>query len=129
MSQDVAQTAERPTKPAILRGLRRRCPNCGEGNIFDGYLKVVDHCPVCNEDLSHNRADDGPAYLTILVVGHVLAILMHLGFSQFRPDPLLFASVLTVICVGLSLFLLPRFKGMIVAIQWSRRMHGFGGTT
>ncbi|MCF2904591.1 DUF983 domain-containing protein [Octadecabacter sp. CECT 8868] len=129
MSQDAAPTAERPTKPAIWNGLRRCCPNCGEGKIFDGYLKVVDNCPVCNEDLSHSRADDGPAYLTILVVGHVLAILMHLGFSQFRPDPLLFASVLTVICVGLSLFLLPRFKGMIIGIQWARRMHGFGGTT
>ena len=118
--------AERETKPAIWRGLRGRCPSCGEGALFDGYLKVADSCPVCHEEFHHHRADDGPAYLTILIVGHVLAVMMHFIWSQFRPDPLVFATVLTIVCVGLSLYLLPRFKGMIVAIQWARRMHGFG---
>lgn len=130
MTQDTvrpaASTEERPTKPAMLRGFRRRCPNCGEGKIFSGYLSVVDKCPVCDENLQHHRADDGPAYLTILVVGHFLAIIMHVGFTQLRPDPLVFATVLTVICVALSLYLLPRLKGVIIAIQWARRMHGFG---
>ena len=128
-----AQTSEpmmeRPTKPAMWHGLRRRCPNCGEGHIFKGYLKVVDMCPVCDEDLHHHRADDGPAYLTILIVGHLLAVMMHFGWSQFRPDPMVFATVLTIVCVALSLYLLPRLKGMIVAIQWARRMHGFGGSS
>ena len=117
---------ERETKPAIWRGLRGRCPSCGEGALFEGYLKVADSCPVCHEEFHHHRADDGPAYLTILIVGHVLAVMMHFIWSQFRPDPLVFATVLTIVCVGLSLYLLPRFKGMIVAIQWARRMHGFG---
>lgn len=132
MSQETAQTPvtaqDRPTKPAMLRGLRRCCPNCGEGKLFSGYLKVVDRCAICHEDFHHHRADDGPAYLTILVVGHVLAVMMHVGFTQFRPEPLLFATVLTVICITLSLYLLPRLKGMIVAIQWARRMHGFAST-
>ncbi|MCW1951172.1 MAG: DUF983 domain-containing protein [Octadecabacter sp.] len=127
-STNAADTAvERETKPAILRGLRRRCPNCGEGALFEGYLKVTDSCPICHEEFHHHRADDGPAYLTILIVGHVLAVLMHFAWSQFRPDPLIFATVLTIVCVGLSLYLLPRLKGMIVGIQWARRMHGFGG--
>jgi len=86
----------------------------------------VGTCAVCDEDLHHHRADDGPAYLTILVVGHLLAVMMHVGWSQFRPDPMVFATVLTIVCVALSLYLLPRLKGMIVAIQWARRMHGFG---
>ena len=123
------QQEERPTKIAMWNGFRRCCPNCGEGAMFTGYLKVKDSCPVCGEDLHHHRADDGPAYLTILLVGHVLAILMHVGFSQFRPDPMVFATVLTVICVAMSLYLLPRLKGVIVGIQWARRMHGFGGGT
>ncbi|MDE0984964.1 MAG: DUF983 domain-containing protein [Yoonia sp.] len=117
---------DRPTKPAMLRGLRRRCPNCGEGHLFDGYLKVVDECPVCGEDLHHHRADDGPAYLTILVVGHLLAVLIHFTWSNFRPEPMVMATVFSVICVGLSLYLLPRMKGLVVAIQWSKKMHGFG---
>lgn len=121
---DTAQ-AERPTKPAMWQGLRRKCPNCGEGHLFDGYLKVVDTCPVCQEDLHHHRADDGPAYLTILIVGHLLAPLIHITWTHFRPEPLVMATIFTVFCVALSLFLLPRMKGLVVAIQWSRRMHGF----
>ncbi|MGR3463520.1 DUF983 domain-containing protein [Limimaricola sp.] len=117
---------ERPTKPALLRGFRRRCPNCGEGGLFQGYLKVVDRCPVCREELHHHRADDGPAYLTILIVGHLLAPVIHVGFTHFRPEPLVMATILTVLAVALSLYLLPRLKGLVVGIQWARRMHGFG---
>lgn len=119
---------DRPTKPAIWRGLQRKCPNCGQGYLFQGFLKVADECPSCREVLSHHRADDGPAYLTILIVGHLLAPLLHITWTQFRPEPLVLATIFTVGCVGLSLFLLPRMKGMVVAIQWSRRMHGFGQT-
>jgi uncharacterized protein (DUF983 family) len=116
----------RATWPAVRRGLLRRCPNCGEGHLFDGYLKVTDICAACGEVLKHHRADDGPAYLTILIVGHLLAFVMHFVWVQFRPEPLVFASVLTVFAVGLSLWLLPRFKGGIVGYQWAHRMHGFG---
>lgn len=125
---DVESSAgERPAKPAILRGFRRRCPRCGEGPLFDGYLKVKDHCPVCGQELFHHRADDGPAYLTILVVGHLMAPLIHVVFTRFRPEPLVMATLFTIGCVGLSLFLLPRLKGSIVGFQWARKMHGFGG--
>lgn len=120
---------ERPTKQSMMRGFRRRCPNCGDGVIFDSYLKVSDHCPVCSEDFHHHRADDGPAYLTILIVGHLMAPLLHVAFTHFRPDPLVLATVFTIGCVALSLYLLPRLKGLIVGIQWARRMHGFGQPT
>ena len=113
----------------MLRGLRRRCPNCGEGMMFKGYLKVADQCPVCSEELHHHRADDGPAYLTILLVAHILGFAMHIVWVHLRPDPIVMATVLTIVCVALSLYLLPRLKGMIVGIQWARRMHGFGGVT
>ncbi|MEO9865018.1 MAG: DUF983 domain-containing protein [Yoonia sp.] len=126
---DIAQTtdmADRPMKPAMWRGLQRKCPNCGEGYLFDGYLKVADQCPVCSETLSHHRADDGPAYLTILIVAHILGFGIHLVWSWFRPEPLVMATIFTVGSVALSLYLLPRLKGMIVGIQWAKRMHGFG---
>jgi len=118
---------DRPVKPAMLRGWRRRCPNCGSGPMLRGYLKVRDHCAVCGEDLHHHRADDGPAYLTILIVGHLMAPLILWAFERYRPEPLVLAAIFSVGCVGLSLYLLPRLKGMIVAIQWAKRMHGFGG--
>ncbi len=85
-----------------------------------------DHCPACGEALHHHRADDGPAYLTILIVGHILAPALLWTFVAFRPSPPVLALVFAAAAAGLSLFLLPRIKGMVVAIQWSRRMHGFG---
>jgi uncharacterized protein (DUF983 family) len=117
--------AERPLKPAMLRGWRRKCPSCGAGPLLRGYLKVHDSCPVCGEELHHQRADDGPAYLTILVVGHLLAPVILYVFTKYRPDPLVLASILSVGTVALSLWLLPRLKGVMVAIQWAKRMHGF----
>ncbi|MEI4196647.1 DUF983 domain-containing protein [Roseovarius sp. E0-M6] len=117
---------ERPLWPALWCGFQRKCPNCGSGPILKSYLKVRDTCPVCREDFSHHRADDGPAYLTILLVGHIMAPLLHIMFVQFRPEPLVLATTFTIGCVGLSLYLLPRLKGAIVAFQWARRMHGFG---
>jgi uncharacterized protein (DUF983 family) len=117
---------ERAVWPAVRYGLLRRCPCCGEGRLFEGYLKVTDNCAACGEVLQHHRADDGPAYLTILLVGHLLAFVMHFVWVTFRPEPLLFATLLTVFAVGLSLWLLPRIKGGIVGYQWAHRMHGFG---
>lgn len=82
--------------------------------------------PACGQELHHHRADDGPAYLTILIVAHILGFMMHIAFVHLRPDPLVMATILAVVCVAMSLYLLPRLKGMIVGIQWARRMHGFG---
>lgn len=122
----MTQESERPVRPALLRGWRRRCPNCGAGPMLSGYLKVRDTCPVCHEELHHHRADDGPAYLTILIVGHLMAPVILWAFTKFRPDPLVLASIFSVGCVALSLYLLPRLKGAMVALQWAKRMHGFG---
>ncbi len=119
------EEAERPLWPALRRGWSGRCPNCGAGPLLRGYLKVRDHCPVCGEAFHHHRADDGPAYLTILIVGHLLAPIIYFVFTEFRPEPLVMASVFCVFTVALALFLLPRLKGGLVALQWAKRMHGF----
>ena len=126
VTNSLAEDEDRPLKPAMLRGWRRCCPNCGSGPMLRGYLKVRENCPVCSEALHHHRADDGPAYLTILIVGHVMAPLILIAFTKLRPDPLTLAAVFSVGTVALSLFLLPRLKGALVALQWAKRMHGFG---
>ena len=118
--------AERPVKPAMLRGWRRRCPKCGAGPMFRGYLKVRDACPVCGQELHHHRADDGPAYLTILIVGHLLAPLILIVYTTWRPEAWTMATMFSIFTVALSLFLLPRLKGAFIALQWAKRMHGFG---
>lgn len=119
------QTDERALWPALARGWRRKCPRCGSGPLLRSYLKVNDDCTVCRQELHHHRADDGPAYLTILIVGHLMAPLLLIFFIAYRPDPLTLFTIFAVGCVALSLYLLPRFKGAIIGFQWARHMHGF----
>ncbi len=127
MARDtLAETRERDVRQSLTRGWRQRCPNCGSGPMFKSYLKVRSECTVCHEDLSHQRADDGPAYLTILIVGHLMAPFFLAIYTAYEPDPWVMASGFSVGCVALSLYLLPRLKGAFVALQWAKRMHGFG---
>mgnify|MGYP005989199075 CR=1 FL=1 len=115
----------RPTWPALAKGWRRRCPDCGKGQVLHSYLKLNKSCSNCGLDLSQARADDGPAYLTILIVGHLMAPLLHVVYFTWRPEPLVTFSVFAIGCTASSLYLLPRLKGVVVAYQWARRMHGF----
>lgn len=120
------ETDQRQLTPALLRGWRRKCPNCGAGPLLKGYLKVNDNCTVCREEIFHHRADDGPAYMTILIVGHLMAPMLHVVFVTWRPEPLTLFTMFSVGCVGLSLYLLPRLKGALIGFQWAKGMGGFG---
>ncbi|TBN41884.1 DUF983 domain-containing protein [Paracoccus subflavus] len=122
-------TAHRPTGQAMLRGALGRCPACGEGKLFRSFLKVADHCPACDEAMHHQRADDGPAYLTILLVSHLGAPLLLASFVAWRPSAMTMIWTFGLGAVALSLLLLPRIKGAMVGLQWARRMHGFDTAT
>jgi uncharacterized protein (DUF983 family) len=124
---DMTESDQRPLRPALLRGWRRRCPSCGEGPLFKGYLTVRRSCPVCGEELHHHRADDGPSWVTIIISGHLMAPLLFFVYSTWRPEPWVLAVGFMLAFLCLSLYLLPRIKGLIVAFQWARRLHGFGG--
>ena len=122
----IEQTGDRPLGQAMLRGLRCKCPACGAAPLLRDYLTVRESCPACGEDLSHQRADDGPAYLTMLVTLKTVTPLMVFVMFNFDMNPTLLFAMAVLLLVAMTLFLLPRFKGMIVAIQWAKRMHGFG---
>ena len=110
---------------AMARGFRCRCPNCGEGRIFRAFLKVADECPACGEVLSHHRADDLPAYLVIVVVGHIVVPIALWIETNYAPSvPLQLALYLPATLVS-SLLLLQPIKGAVVGLQWAFRMHGF----
>jgi uncharacterized protein (DUF983 family) len=110
---------------AVMRGSRGRCPNCGRGHMFSSFLKVVDRCPECGEELFHQRADDFPAYLVIVLVGHTIVPLALLVETEFAPA-LWLQMVLWVPLTGLlSLALLSPIKGAVVGMQWFGGMHGF----
>ncbi|HHX90981.1 MAG TPA: DUF983 domain-containing protein [Paracoccus sp.] len=118
--------AERPLRPALLRGWKGHCPACGEARMMAGYLKVRPECPSCGEELHHQRADDGPAFLTVLIVGKVTMAVYLTVFMAFQPEPWVMIALCWTLALGMALFLLPRLKGAFVALQWANRMHGFG---
>ena len=94
--------------------------------MFKSFLKVDDHCPACREELFHHRADDFPAYLVIVLVGHIVVPLMLVVEMEYAPPLWLEAAFWPAVTLGLALALLQPIKGAIVGIQWSGRMHGFG---
>ena len=116
---------DRDTKQSIVLGLKRTCPRCGKGHLFDGYLSVAKECSSCGLDLAPQRADDGPAYLTIVIVGHLLVPLLVPAYKAWDLHPAMMASVFSTLAVVLSLILLPRLKGALIGFQWAKNMHGF----
>ena len=112
---------------AMKRGFAERCHNCGKGRMFHAYLKVNDRCPVCAEELHHQRADDAPPYVTILVVGHLIGAAMLFVEESDGSIPMWVEMLVwPALTLALCLILLPRFKGALIGLQWANRMHGFG---
>lgn len=116
---------QRSVWQAIKRGFACRCPNCGRGRMFGKYLKVVDHCEVCGQELCHHRADDAPPYFVIVIVGHIVVPLVLAVEVAYAPPYWLHALLWTPLIVGLSLALLQPVKGAVVGWQWANYMHGF----
>lgn len=124
-TQKTAQPAARDTWLAMKRGLFGRCPACGEGKLFRAFLKVNDCCPACGEALHHHRADDLPAYLVIVVVGHIVVPLALAIETAFTPPIALQLAIYLPLTLILSLLMLQPIKGAVVGWQWALRMHGF----
>lgn len=102
----------------VIRTALGRCPNCGQGRLFGSYLKQVERCAVCGEALGHIRADDGPAWLTILLIGQIFAIFL-LGFSPHIPWPnWAIMAVIMPATLILTLAILPRAKGFFIGMIW-----------
>lgn len=128
-----AQSAAAPTKGGLPtgagqtlgRGLRGRCPGCGEGRMFRAFLKVADECPKCGEELHHHRADDFPAYLVIVIVGHILVPIVLAVETEIAPAVWISMTVWPLAALTMALGLLQPVKGAVIAIQWFGGMHGF----
>lgn len=122
-------SSERRSWPAIWRGINRQCPQCGRGQLFEGYIKTRPACECCGLDFSGHQADDAPPYLTILIVGH-LAIPLALASKQLFDPPMWmqFLTWLPIMIIS-SLLILPASKGAMIGLQWANRMHGFGSNS
>lgn len=106
-------------------GLRCRCPRCGEGRLFDGFLKITETCDVCGLRLAHEDVGDGPAVFVILIYGFVMAILAVIIEFRYEPPFWVYALIFVPLILGGSALLLRPFKGVLVALQFKHRVVGF----
>lgn len=107
-----------PTARTVIRGLSLRCPKCGVGKLFKSYLKQNDFCPHCGESFKQYRADDGPAWLTILLTGHIVVpLLVYLVSHDIMPY---WAQIMLMfsLTIALVLGLLPSSKGAFISVLW-----------
>jgi len=113
MTQTATQT--------LLRGLTRKCPKCGVGALFSGYLTRRESCAECGESFAGLDADDGPAWLTIGVVAHIvvplLIVLEREGTLAYGVE----IGVVVIATIILTLAILPLSKGLFIAALWRIR--------
>lgn len=107
---------------ALGRGLLGRCPVCGEGRLFDGFLRVVPQCEHCTAPLGLVRADDAPPYFTILIVGHIVIPTMLIMQIQADPPTWLLSAIFVPLTVILAIGLIRPIKGATVGLMLSFNM-------
>jgi len=109
--------------PALLRGIRGRCPRCGAAALFRAWLKPVHTCAHCRQDWSVQQADDFPAYIGIFVVGHLLAPVVIAMIGTFGLSAWLTLAIILPLAVVLLLAMLQPTKGAVIGFLW---WHGIG---
>lgn len=112
---------ERNIVEAVLRGARNRCPHCGQGALFQGYLTKVDHCAVCGEDYREIRPADGPAFFVLCIVCLLLIPAQLFVSIQYRDYLVPGLIVLLISMIAISALLLRPVKGAVIGLQWAGR--------
>ena len=121
-SRDSAtDTPTRPLWRGIRRGLLHRCPECGKGRLYSDYLKIEDVCEHCNHALGEYRADDGPAYITMLLVGHLVVAPLLLFPFIWQWSPYVVVPLTLGPLAALVLMVLPRVKGAFLGVLWATK--------
>ena len=103
---------------ALLRGLRGKCPRCGEARLFRKWIKPVDTCAHCNQDWSVQQADDFPAYIGIFVVGHLLAPVVIAMIGTYGISAWLTLAIILPVAVAMLIGMLQPVKGGVIAFLW-----------
>jgi uncharacterized protein (DUF983 family) len=111
-----------PMLTALGRGFLGRCPACGKGHVFAGFLTVVPECSACHAPLGLARADDAPPYFTILITGHIVIPLMLLFERTEHPSTLLMSAIFIPLTLLLSVGLLRPVKGATVGLMMKLNM-------
>lgn len=109
---------------ALVRGFCRRCPRCGEGRLFQGYLMPKKECAVCFLNIKELKADDGPAYITMGLVCLFIIPFFFIVQAIYEPPLMLALLVSLPLTLLILLGLLPLIKGAFMAALWKSRGEG-----
>lgn len=115
-----------PPLSPIATGLAGRCPRCGRGRLFDGFLTVAESCDVCGFDLSKQNSGDGPAVFVIFILGAVVVPLVFWFEFTYEPPFWLHAVIWIPIILGGALGLLRPLKGLMIALQYRNQASDSG---
>ncbi|GEP02603.1 hypothetical protein MOX02_06410 [Methylobacterium oxalidis] len=107
--------------PPIPTGLRGRCPRCGEGHLFQGFLALRLSCEACGLDYSSFDSADGPAFFVMSIVGLIVVGLALFLEVTYEPPIWVHALVAGSLSIGLSLLLVRPLKGMLIALQFANK--------
>ena len=107
-----------PKLSPFLTGLKCRCPRCGEGRLYAGFLGVAERCDVCGLDLAFANSGDGPAIFIIFLVSPLVIILAVIVEALFHPAPFVHLFLWIPTTIILCLALLRPFKATMIALQY-----------
>jgi uncharacterized protein (DUF983 family) len=107
-----------PPVDPIRVGLQGCCPRCGRGRLFEGFLKLKPQCSACGLDYDFADAGDGPAVFVMLIMGFLIIGLALWFDARFAPPVWLHALIWVPLATILSLVLLKKFKGIMIALQY-----------
>ncbi len=107
-------------------GIACRCPRCGKGPLFDGFLNVAAQCSVCELDLKKADSGDGPAVFIIFILGFLVVPLALLFESNFAPPMWQHMAIWPAVIIGGALALLRPMKGVMIALQYRHKASDSG---
>jgi uncharacterized protein (DUF983 family) len=114
-----------PELSPFATGFAGRCPRCGRGRLFRGFLTIVPRCAACGLDLAAQDSGDGPVAFIVLLVGFVVVGSALVVEVKYGWPVWLHLLVWLPLTVALCLALMRPFKGVLVALQYRHRRHEF----
>ena len=105
----------------IARGLRGRCPRCGEGKLFQGFLTLRPACERCGLDYGFADAGDGPAVFVILGLGAIVMMLVFWVEFRFDPPWWLHLLIWPPLTFAGAAWMLRVLKGWLIVQQYRHR--------
>ncbi len=110
-----------PSVNPVSAGLSGKCPRCGQGRLFDGFLNVKQSCAACGLDYSFADSGDGPAVFVIMLVGFVIVGLVLFVELSFQPPIWLHLLLWLPLTVILAASVLRPLKGLMIALQFRHK--------